>query len=350
MPTGGHTTVIQRILDRRAQKPPTGEEGTTATVAVMVRVLPPPKALLVFADVQLREQIERQITPDLLDFESLADEQEALRRLAVDFRPVILTDSQELIRKLRSRPAGTRAPFVVFVSELDEPKEREAGLLAGADECIGRRVTEHELRARIAAARRIAELESVLRITMAENKKLSATDDLTRVASRRFFGKQFPREVERSCRYGHALSLMLCDIDHFKKLNEALGHPGGDEILQQFGVRLQQALRRGIDWVARIGGEEFAIVLPETSYQAGLEVARKLRAEVSQRAFKAAGKTVRVTASFGLCGVDRVQAGERRLAERMLKVADAALYRSKKDGRNRVTATTLSPSSDPQRK
>jgi len=108
---------------------------------------------------------------------------------------------------------------------------------------------------------------------------------------------------------------------------------------------LQQTLRRGIDWVARIGGEEFAIVLPETGYQAALEVARKLRAKVSQDVFKATGKTVRVTASFGLCGVNRVSAGERRLAERMLKVADAALYRSKKDGRNRVTATTLTPSS-----
>jgi diguanylate cyclase (GGDEF)-like protein len=341
MPAGGHTTVIQRVLERRAEKPPTGEEGTTATVAVMLRVLPPPKALLVFSDSVLRQLMERRITSDVLDFESIADEHEALRRFGVEFRPVVLTDSQELIRKLRARPPGARAPFVLYVAELDDPIEREAGLIAGADECIGRRVTDRELDARISAARRIAELESVLRITMAENRKLSATDELTRLASRRFFGKQFPREVERAARYGRALSLILCDIDYFKKINETVGHPGGDEILRQFGVRLQHLLRRGVDWVARIGGEEFAIVLPETTYEPALEVARKLRRAVSQTAFKAGSQNIRVTASFGLCGLDRVAAGERRLAERMLKLADAALYRSKHAGRNRVTATTV---------
>src|SRR2546430_16609612 len=102
-------------------------------------------------------------------------------------------------------------------------------------------------RSRIRAARRITELESVLRITLEENRKLSSTDELTRAASRRFFGKHFPREVERAARYKRALSLALCDIDHFKKINDTLGHAGGDEILQQFGPRLQQALRRGID-------------------------------------------------------------------------------------------------------
>jgi diguanylate cyclase (GGDEF)-like protein len=93
--------------------------------------------------------------------------------------------------------------------------------------------------------------------------------------------------------------------------------------------------------VARIGGEEFAIVMPETGYKAALDVARKLRGAVSQTVFKVDGQGVRVTASFGLCGIDRVSAGERRLAQRMLKIADAALYRSKHDGRNRVTASIL---------
>jgi len=134
---------------------------------------------------------------------------------------------------------------------------------------------------------------------------------------------------------------VLCDIDHFKKINDTLGHAGGDQILQQFGPRLQQVLRRGSDWVARIGGEEFAIVMPETDYEAALEVTRKLRSGVSHTAFKVDKTRIRVTASFGLCGLDRVPAGERRLAERMLKLADAALYASKEAGRNRVTATNL---------
>lgn len=348
MPSGGHTTVIQRVLERRAVKSATGEEGTTATVAVMVRVLPPPKALLAFQDALVRQHIEGRITPDLLEVEAVGDAREALRRFEAEFRPVVLTDSPELIRQLRSRQAA-RTPFIVYFSEVDDSGEREAGIRAGADECIGRRVTDRELEARLRAARRICELESVLRLIMEENRKLSATDDLTRAASRRFFGKHFPREVERAARYQRALSVILCDIDHFKKINDTLGHAAGDEILQQFGPRLQQTLRRGIDWVARIGGEEFAIVLPETAYEEAFGVARKLRAEVSHTPFTAAKKSLKVTASFGLCGLDRVPADEPRLANRMLEIADAALYRSKESGRNRVTATNLASVQRPSR-
>jgi two-component system, cell cycle response regulator len=342
MPGGGHghTTVIQRVLERRGQKPPSSDEGTTATVAVMVRVLPPPKALLVFQDGPMRTFLEQRVRPDMLDYESVSDEAEALRRFEAEFRPVVLTDNLEVIRRIRARPAP-RAPYILYVAEIDDSAEREAGLTAGADDCIGRRVSEREFEARVSAAKRIAELEAVLRITLAENRKLSATDDLTKVASRRFFGKHFPREVERAARYGRALSLILCDIDHFKKINDTMGHAGGDDILKQFGPRLQRQLRKGVDWVARIGGEEFAIVMPETAYQAAVAVARKLRAAVGGAAFKAGSKPLQVTASFGLCGMDRVPVGEPRLAERVLKVADAALYRSKNDGRNRVTAAIL---------
>jgi two-component system cell cycle response regulator len=337
MPAGGHTTVIQRVLEQRAQQPPTPDEGTTATVAVMVRVLPPPKGYLVFADARLGQHTERRIAPDVLDFDSIADELEAVRRFGGEFRPVVLTDNPELVRKLRGRQ-GSRAPYLLYVSDHRDPVEREAGLLAGADDCVERSVTDSEFNARVRGARRVAELEAVLRITLAENRKLSATDDLTRVASRRFFGKHFPREVERAARYGRALSLILCDIDYFKKINESCGHLGGDDVLRQFGPRLQKTLRAGVDWVARIGGEEFAIVLPETGPEAACATARKLRTIIAHTPFTAQGKALGVTASFGLCGLDRVGAGERKLAERMLKAADAALYRSKHDGRNRVTS------------
>ena len=345
MPSGGQTTVIRRILERRAQQAPAIYEETTATIAVMLRVVPPPKALLLCRDPQLRERLERRITPDLLDFETVADAQQALVRCATEFRAVIVTDVLDAVRPLRAH-AAQRAPYLVYVAECDEANAREAGLAAGADDCISKTASDRELDARLAAARRIAELESVLRVTLAENRKLSATDDLTRVASRRFFSKHFPREVERAARYARPLSLILCDIDLFKSINDSLGHAGGDQILRQFGARLQKQLRRGIDWVARIGGEEFAVVLPETGYQSALEVARKLRAIIAQPAFKSDRKSIEVTASFGLCGLDRVPTGERRLAERILKIADAALYRSKHSGRNRVTATMFSAGAD----
>jgi len=340
MRTGGQTTVIKRVLERRAHQPSAIQEDTTATIAVMLRVLPPPRALFAIADAGISADFERRIPPDMLDVEIAADEDAALVSLVTEFRPVVVTDGLELIRKIRSQQS-TRAPYIVYVTPLDEPRERERGLAAGADDSVGRRVSDRELHARIGAARRIAELEGVLRIALVENRKLSTTDDLTRVASRRFFSKHFPREVERAARYGRPLSLILCDIDYFKNANDTLGHAGGDEILKQFGTRLQQSLRRGVDWVARIGGEEFAIVLPETPYEPALDVARKLRANVANTAFKVNGRDIEVTASFGLCCLDRVPVGERKLAEHVMKVADAALYRSKNSGRNRVTATML---------
>jgi diguanylate cyclase (GGDEF)-like protein len=340
MRTGGQTTVIKRVLERRAHQPSAIQEDTTATIAVMLRVLPPPRALIAIADAGIRADFERRIPPDMLDVETAINEDQALVSLVTEFRPVVVTDGLELIRKIRSQQSS-RAPYIVYVTPLDEPRERERGLAAGADDSVGRRVSDRELHARIGAARRISELESVLRIALVENRKLSTTDDLTRVASRRFFSKHFPREVERAARYGRPLSLILCDIDYFKNANDTLGHAGGDEILKQFGARLQQSLRRGVDWVARIGGEEFAVVLPETPYEHGLDVARKLRAGVANTAFKVHGRDVDITASFGLCGLDRVPVGERKLAEQVLKVADAALYRSKNAGRNRVTATML---------
>ncbi len=340
MRAGGQTTVIRRVLERRAQQPPAIQDDTSSTIAVMLRCLPPPRALLAVSEPSLSAQIQSRVTPDMLDFEAAADDAEALALFRREFRPVVLTDSLELIRSLRSSQ-GDRAPFIVYISELDEGGEREAGLIAGADDCIGRRSPENELRARVGAARRIAELEAVLRIALIENRKLSTTDDLTRVASRRFFSKHFPREVERAARQGRALSLILCDIDFFKNVNDTAGHAGGDQVLVQFGARLQHFLRRGVDWVARIGGEEFAIVLPETPYEPALDAARRLRAGVANKPFNIQNKRVDITASFGLCGLDRVPAGERKIPEHMLKVADEALYQSKHGGRNRVTATKL---------
>jgi two-component system cell cycle response regulator len=302
----------------------------------MLRVLPALKALVVVESAPLRQLIERRLAAGILEVESVADDEEGMRRAAIEFRPLILTDSLEFIRRLRALPPK-RTPFIIYVAPLDDSDERWAGLSAGADECIAQRASDREWMARIASGKRIAELESVLRTTLADNRRLSAVDELTRVASRRFFAKHFPREVDRATRYGRALSLILCDIDHFKKINDTLGHQGGDDVLKQFGPRLQKVLRRGVDWVARLGGEEFAVVLPETGYEPGCETAKKLRALITHTPFSVQGTDLKVTASFGVCGLDKVPAGERKTAERMLKSADAALYRSKNDGRNRVT-------------
>ncbi len=338
MTSGGHTTVIKRVLERRVHEPATRED-TTATVAVMLRVLPPPHALLVIHADATREQLELRIHKEMLDV-ALCAEHEAIKCLHEEFRPLVITDSLALIRRIRAEHLP-REPFILFITPVDDPEEIETGLRAGADDCLSRHASEPQLTARLGTARRIAELEEVLRIALIENRELSTTDELTQVASRRFFSKHFPREIERAGRYRRPLSLILCDIDFFKNINDTLGHAGGDAILKQFGVRLQECLRRGVDWVARLGGEEFAVILPETAYEQALDAARRLRAIIADRPFPVQSNMVEVTASFGMCTLDQVPVGERKTADHMLRVADAALYRSKHGGRNRVTATLM---------
>src|SRR5689334_13369914 len=138
MRAGGQTTVIRRVLERRAQQPPTIQDDTSSTIAVMLRCLPPPRALLAMGDSALCNHIRGRVAPDMLDFEVAADDAEAIELFRREFRPVVLTDSLETVRALRTQQSD-RAPFILYVSELDEGSEREAGIVAGADDCIGRR-------------------------------------------------------------------------------------------------------------------------------------------------------------------------------------------------------------------
>jgi diguanylate cyclase (GGDEF)-like protein len=337
----GHTTTIQRVLERRAPQHAQIEDGTTTTLAVMLRVLPPPKALVVVESAAIRDQVQRYAAASVIDAD-IAPETAQLEPLLAKLAPIIVTDNQEFVRRVRDKKLAC-PPFILFVAELDEAHEREVGLAAGADEAIARGAAEREWCARLLSARRIVQLEAVLRATLADNRRLSTLDDLTRVASRRFFGKHFPREVARAARAGRPLAVVLCDIDDFKKINDSRGHMGGDDVLKEFGPRIQKVLRAGVDWVARIGGEEFAIVLPETGFDAALETARRLRTHVAQSPFRVQRRSLKVTASFGVCALDKVPSRELETAQRMLKAADAALYRSKREGRDRVTGVGLLP-------
>ena len=179
-----------------------------------------------------------------------------------------------------------------------------------------RRASVRELDARLGAARRIAELETVLRITLAENRKLSATDDLTRVASRRFFSKHFPREMERAARYGRGLSLVLCDIDFFKKLNDTSATPAA--------TRSCDSSARGCSRIcdAASTGWRASAARSSPSCCRRPHTSRRWKSRAScarpspRRPSLAISKSVEVTASFGLCGLDHVPAGERQLAQR----------------------------------
>ncbi len=162
----------------------------------------------------------------------------------------------------------------------------------------------------------------------AELAALATIDGLTGMRNRRAFDERLSEEFERASRYHTPLSLLLLDIDHFKQYNDAFGHPAGDEVLRMIGRVLQKATRE-TDFLARYGGEEIAVILPETDGDGAMQVAERIRLAVATTAWECR----EVTASLGVCSL---KMGMER-PEEMIKCADRALYQSKAGGRNRVT-------------
>ena len=155
-------------------------------------------------------------------------------------------------------------------------------------------------------------------------------DGLTNLLNYQAFQEYIDREVQRANRYGHNLCLIIADIDHFKEINDTYGHLAGDKILKEIAVYLEDALR-GSDLVARYGGEEFAIILPETSKIDGMMVAERLRETIASLKIDYEGRSLMVTASFGLSCL-----GSHRRVRKVdfIKEADYALYQAKNAGRN----------------
>lgn len=159
-------------------------------------------------------------------------------------------------------------------------------------------------------------------------RKASITDMLTGLFNRRYFITTLSHELERSDRYGSSLSLVMCDIDHFKRINDGYGHDQGDVVLQAFAGVLQEDVR-GSDIAARYGGEEFIVLLAENPLPEAVQTAERLRRKVESLVI---GETpISVTASFG---VAQYRGGESM--EELLRRVDTALYRAKERGRNRV--------------
>jgi diguanylate cyclase (GGDEF)-like protein len=140
----------------------------------------------------------------------------------------------------------------------------------------------------------------------------------------------------------------MCDIDHFKLVNDVHGHAVGDDVLQQFSKRIQKSIRSASDWIARYGGEEFMVMLPDTGYAGGLYVAEKLREAIGGVVFVTEGGPINITSSFGVASTRDTGPDLDTGVETLIAVADAALYRSKEGGRNRVTATEIGPLSKPE--
>jgi diguanylate cyclase (GGDEF)-like protein len=167
---------------------------------------------------------------------------------------------------------------------------------------------------------------------------LSQRDALTGCFNRGYMNDQLPREIRRALRYRRALSLTLCDIDHFKSINDSYGHQCGDRVLKEFVESLNELIRSDSDWLARYGGEEFLLVLPETTLENAERLAERLRMHIADKSFEWQGEAIQITASFGVVGFSAGQLPKGLPAEALLNRADEHLYQAKKKGRNRVVS------------
>jgi two-component system, cell cycle response regulator len=261
----------------------------------------------------------------------------ALELCQMEHFPIIITDwvmpemnGLEFCRAMRAIPSEDYS-FILLLTALDKKDELIAGLEAGADEYLVKPVHEIELSARLKAARRILDLETKL-------KQLALHDQLTGAYNRGYLDRQLSKEIQRSRRYDHPFSIIICDIDHFKTVNDRHGHQAGDQVLKEIVTRINRSIRYESDWVARYGGEEFVIVLPETAPAGCLIVAERIRNLIADSPVMVQEGAVTVTVSFGAITIENTSLIGEMTTDAILGKADECLYRAKETGRNRVVA------------
>lgn len=232
----------------------------------------------------------------------------------------------ELARRIRANPRTKFIPIILQTAAGYRPEDQRRGSEVGA---LGYFTDPTDLDLLLSRARTLLDFKAYLDTC----EEQAFTDHLTGLANRRRFERQLEREVARTMRYGRPFCLLMLDIDRFKQVNDNHGHEAGDEAIRYLAKALQEGTR-GIDLAARIGGEEFAALLTETSLSGALEVAERLRLAINTLEIPAAG---RIAASFGLAECPSSAQTDREL----LAAADAALYEAKRRGRNRVVLASV---------
>lgn len=239
-------------------------------------------------------------------------------------------DGFKLTKIMRSR-ATTYVP-IVFLTGLSDDTAKAHCVAVGADHFLGKPIDPLELRVCMTAMLRIRSLTRDLEAKNRAMTRLASVDGLTGVGNRRSFDERLGEELERCHASGKPLSLLLLDVDHFKRVNDTHGHAVGDAVLVSLG-RLLSELTRACDVPFRYGGEEFAVVASGTHSRQAVFIAERLRSGFSLRS-RSSTTGGPQTISVGLCGTD--QFGGDVDAVSLVSAADSALYRAKGSGRNCV--------------
>ncbi len=254
--------------------------------------------------------------------------QEGLDALAKNQPDLIVTDvmmpvmdGYEMARRVRENPRTRFIPVILQTAARNAAQDQLRGAEAGA---LGYITDPTDLDLLLARAGTLLDFKKYLDTL----EEAAFTDHLTGLANRRRFERQLEREISRAARHAHPFCLLLIDIDNFKRVNDTFGHNAGDEALRRLAAVLQ-AETRGMDMSARVGGEEFGVILPETSLERGLDVAERLRAAIKAMEIP---EVRRITASFGIAEFPADAPG----ADELFSLADNALYEAKNNGRDCV--------------
>jgi two-component system cell cycle response regulator len=243
-------------------------------------------------------------------------------------------DGLRLCSQLRSLERTRNLPILILVEPEDTARMLRA-LDIGVNDYLIRPIDKNELKARVRTQIRKRRFAERLRANVAQSMELAVTDALTGLYNRRYMESHLGTLVNYAAHRGKAISLLVIDIDFFKAVNDTHGHDVGDQVLKEFSRRIRKNIR-GIDMACRLGGEEFVLVMPETDMAEAYIIGERLRLAVSGQDFAIAGigDNLSITVSIGIAALE----GADDSADALLKRADKALYRAKRDGRNRVVS------------
>lgn len=221
---------------------------------------------------------------------------------------------------------------VILVTGINDQDSKIRGLERGASDYLTKPYDPAELIARVKVQLKIKTLQDSLKKSNQALMELSNTDPLTHLSNRRFLMKTLEKELQRCERSQKPMALIMVDVDHFKPVNDTYGHQQGDVVLQTLADQMKAHLR-DYDLAARFGGEEFALVLPETALAEAVQVAERLRVAISELRIPAGHDEIRLTISLGVATYPHPKV---RTVDNLILEADRALYNAKEKGRNRV--------------